>query len=97
MHLSPEANYAILRPEWVEWESELPFNKCRTATFFNGSLSVYQVSCAMASRVPHLGFQFQRLHVGVVTGHGRLQAAQCAPCSLRSLFRVWLHDVVLCL
>lgn len=44
MYLQPGENYAVARPEWAEWDSELPYNKCRTATFFNGSLSVYQVS-----------------------------------------------------
>lgn len=44
MFLPPGENYAVLRPEWVEWDSELPYNKCRTATFFNGSISIYQVS-----------------------------------------------------
>jgi hypothetical protein len=43
MYLQPGENYAVARPEWAEWDSEMPYNKCRTATFFNGALSVYQV------------------------------------------------------
>ena len=43
MRFPPGENYAVMRPEWVEWDSELPYNKCRTATFYNGSISIYQV------------------------------------------------------
>lgn len=43
MQLPSNENYATFRPEWVEWESELPYNKCRSCTFYNGTLSVYQV------------------------------------------------------
>lgn len=34
MHLPPDENYATAHPEWKEWESELPYNKCRTCTLF---------------------------------------------------------------
>ena len=40
----PGENYVTSKPEWVEWESELPYNKCRSCCFFNGGLSVYQVN-----------------------------------------------------
>ncbi len=36
-------NYSTLRPEWVEWDSELPYNKFRTCTLYQDMLSVYQV------------------------------------------------------
>jgi hypothetical protein len=39
-------NFNVIRPEWVEWDSELPYNKCRTATFYNGNISIYQASGA---------------------------------------------------
>eukprot|EP00955_Chlamydomonas_euryale_P064518 359006-Chlamydomonas_euryale.AAC.6 len=41
-------NYSTLKPEWVEWESELPYNKSRSCTIFNGSLSCYQLRYAAA-------------------------------------------------
>ncbi|KAL6761433.1 hypothetical protein V8C86DRAFT_3131553 [Haematococcus lacustris] len=50
MHLPPGESYSVTRPEWVEWESELPYNKCRTATFFNGALSVYQLGSTTLGR-----------------------------------------------
>ena len=50
MHLPAGENYHISRPEWQEWESELPYNKCRTATFFNGQLSVYQLGSTTLGR-----------------------------------------------
>jgi len=43
MHIPADENYAVLKPEWVEWDSELPYNKGRTATFFGDSISIYQV------------------------------------------------------
>jgi len=51
MRIPPGENYAVLRPEWVEWDSELPYNKCRTATFFNGSISIYQLGSNTLGRV----------------------------------------------
>lgn len=27
MHLPPDENYTTMKPEWVEWDSELPYNK----------------------------------------------------------------------
>lgn len=41
--LPPGESYTSIKPEWEEWESELPYNKCRTAAFYNGTLSIYQV------------------------------------------------------
>ena len=41
--MSPGENYATAKPDWSEWESELPYNKCRSCTFSSGALSVYQV------------------------------------------------------
>lgn len=35
--------YATSKPKWVEWDSELPYNKNRTATLWNGTISIYQV------------------------------------------------------
>lgn len=43
LHLPPGESYNVLRPEWVEWESELPYNKSRVNTLYNGSLSLFQV------------------------------------------------------
>ena len=43
MALPPGENYTTAKPEWFEWDSELPYNKSRTCTFFQGSLSIYQV------------------------------------------------------
>jgi len=44
-------NYSTLKPEWVEWESELPYNKSRSCTIFNGSLSCYQLGSNTLGRV----------------------------------------------
>lgn len=48
VHLPPGENYTAVKPEWMEWDSELPYNKCRTCTLYNGTVSVYQVG--MGSR-----------------------------------------------
>ena len=44
MALSAGENYITARPEWVEWDSELPYNKNRMCAFHQGgALSVLQV------------------------------------------------------
>eukprot|EP00798_Chlamydomonas_sp_ICE-L_P031206 gene31206-6355_t len=55
--LPPGENFVTAKPEWSEWESELPFNKSRTCTFFNGSLSVYQLGSNTLGRVNDEDFQ----------------------------------------
>ncbi|GAX80447.1 hypothetical protein CEUSTIGMA_g7886.t1 [Chlamydomonas eustigma] len=51
MNLPPGENYNIAKPEWVEWEAELPYNKGRTTTIFQGSLSVFQLGSNTLGRV----------------------------------------------
>jgi len=48
MALPAGENYTTARPEWVEWDSELPYNKNRSCAFNRqgGSLSVLQVGAA---------------------------------------------------
>ena len=41
--LPPGDNYTNARPEWAEWDAELPYNRSRSCTIFQGSLSVFQV------------------------------------------------------
>ena len=43
MAIPPGENYTTAKPEWVEWDAELPYNKSRSCTFHQGSLSIYQV------------------------------------------------------
>lgn len=44
-------NYATAKPKWMEWDSELPYNKNRTCTFFNGSIYIYQLGSNTLGRV----------------------------------------------
>ncbi|GLI65995.1 hypothetical protein VaNZ11_009689 [Volvox africanus] len=43
--------YATAKPKWVEWDSELPYNKNRTATLWNGTISIYQLGSNTLGRV----------------------------------------------
>ncbi|PNW72944.1 hypothetical protein CHLRE_14g612700v5 [Chlamydomonas reinhardtii] len=43
--------YATSKPKWVEWDSELPYNKNRTATLWNGTISIYQLGSNTLGRV----------------------------------------------
>ena len=43
LDLPPGDNYTNARPEWAEWDAELPYNRSRSCTIFQGSLSVFQV------------------------------------------------------
>ncbi|MEW5310705.1 MAG: hypothetical protein WDW38_002476 [Sanguina aurantia] len=51
VHLPPGENYTAAKPEWMEWDSELPYNKCRTCTLYNGTVSVYQLGSNTLGRV----------------------------------------------
>lgn len=51
LHLPLGENYSTFKPEWVEWESELPYNKCRTCTLYNGTLSAYQLGSNTLGRM----------------------------------------------
>ncbi|KAG2491059.1 hypothetical protein HYH03_010505 [Edaphochlamys debaryana] len=44
-------SYATAKPKWVEWDSELPYNKNRTVTLFNGTISIYQLGSNTLGRV----------------------------------------------
>ncbi|GIL93808.1 hypothetical protein Vretimale_187 [Volvox reticuliferus] len=43
--------YATAKPKWVEWDSELPYNKNRSATLWNGTISIYQLGSNTLGRV----------------------------------------------
>lgn len=43
--------YATSKPKWEEWDSELPYNKNRTATLWNGTISIYQLGSNTLGRV----------------------------------------------
>ena len=49
--LPPGDNYTNARPEWAEWDAELPYNRSRSCTIFQGSLSVFQVRGGVCERV----------------------------------------------
>lgn len=42
-YLPQGENYAITKPRWEEWDSELPYNKNRTCVFYGGSLNIFQL------------------------------------------------------
>ncbi|GLC33992.1 Dynein regulatory complex subunit 7 [Pleodorina starrii] len=46
-----QETYATAKPKWVEWDSELPYNKNRTATLWNGTISIYQLGSNTLGRV----------------------------------------------
>ncbi|EFJ52641.1 hypothetical protein VOLCADRAFT_102618 [Volvox carteri f. nagariensis] len=46
-----QETYATAKPKWVEWDSELPYNKNRTATLSNGTISIYQLGSNTLGRV----------------------------------------------
>ncbi|GFR42728.1 hypothetical protein Agub_g3646 [Astrephomene gubernaculifera] len=43
--------YSTAKPKWVEWDSELPYNKNRTVTLWNGTISIYQLGSNTLGRV----------------------------------------------
>jgi hypothetical protein len=46
-HAGSPDTFAGAKPKWAEVDSELPYNKNRTATLWNGTISIYQVCGAI--------------------------------------------------